>query len=52
MRRTPALSSVREIVRTCDFEAEVTWVVGLADAQAYRPRVLEDPARLVIDIAH
>lgn len=52
MRRAPGLSSVREVVRTCDFEAEVTWVVGLSGPHAYRPRVLGDPARLVIDIAH
>lgn len=51
-RRTVEFSSVREVVRTCDFEAEVTWVVGVAGGQAYRPRVLEDPARLVVDIAH
>lgn len=52
MRRSPDLASVREVVRTCDFEAEVAWVVGMAGASAYRPIVLEDPARLVIDIAH
>lgn len=51
-RRTVDLQSVREVVRTCDFEAEVTWVAGAAGEQAYRPRVLEAPARLVVDIAH
>ena len=43
---------LRELERTCDFEAEVAWVAGLARATAYRPRVLREPARLVIDIAH
>lgn len=52
MRRAPGLPSLRELVRTCDFEAEVTWVAGVAGEKAYRPRVLEAPARLVIDIAH
>lgn len=52
MRRPADLPSIREVVRTCDFEAEVTWVVGIAGQQPYRPRVLEAPARLVIDIAH
>ena len=51
-RRAPALPSLRELVRTCDFEAEVTWIAGVAAERAYRPRVLEAPARLVIDIAH
>ncbi|HET8819054.1 MAG TPA: hypothetical protein VFM73_05875 [Xanthomonadaceae bacterium] len=51
-RRTVDLPSVREVVRTCDFEAEVTWIAGLAGRQAYRPRVLADPARLVVDVAH
>lgn len=51
-RRTPGLPSLRELVRTCDFEAEVTWVAGVAGERAYRPRVLEGPARLVVDIAH
>lgn len=51
-RRTVGLPSVREVVRTCDFEAEVTWVAGVSDALPYRPRVLADPSRLVIDVAH
>lgn len=52
MRRTTDLQSVREVVRTCDFEAEVTWVAGLAAERGFRTDVLADPARLVIDIAH
>lgn len=51
-RRSVGLPSVREVVRTCDFEAEVTWVTGVSGALPYRPRVLTDPARLVIDVAH
>lgn len=51
-RRTVALDSVQEVVRTCDFEAEVTWIAGVDGRQPYRPRVLQDPARLVVDIAH
>ena len=52
MRRTPGLVAVRELVRTCDFEAEVTWVAGLAGKAGYRTQVLADPARLVVDVAH
>lgn len=52
MRRSPGLASLRELVRTCDFEAEVTWVAGLAGKAGYRTQVLADPARLVVDVAH
>lgn len=52
MRRSPGLSAVRELVRTCDFEAEVTWVAGLAGDDGYRTQALADPARLVVDVAH
>lgn len=51
-RRTIDQALLRELVRLCDFEGEVTWVAGLARPNAYTPRVLEAPARLVIDIAH
>ena len=51
-RRSANHPALRELVRTCDFEAEVTWVAGLASATPYTPRVLSAPARLVIDIAH
>lgn len=51
-RRAVQLPSVREVVRTCDFEAEVTWIAGVSAAKPYRPRVLAEPARLVIDIQH
>ena len=51
-RRHVGQPALRELVRTCDFEAEVTWVAGVAGRNPYRPRVLDDPSRLVIDIAH
>ncbi len=51
-RRPLAQSIARELVRTCDFEGEVTWVVGLARPNPYTPRVMSDPSRLVIDISH
>lgn len=51
-RRAVGQPALRELVRTCDFEAEVTWFAGVAGRQPYRPRVLDDPSRLVIDIAH
>lgn len=51
-RRGVGLTVLRELVRTCDFEAEVTWVAGLARPNPYTARVLAGPSRLVIDIAH
>jgi len=48
----PALSMIREIERTCDFEGVVTWVVGTASAQRFRAFELSGPPRLVLDIDH
>lgn len=41
-----------ELVRTCDFEGHVTYVVGVGSPNAYTPLVMEAPSRLVIDISH
>lgn len=43
---------LRDLARTCDFEAEVTWVAGLAAQRPFRADTLSAPPRLVIDIAH
>ena len=50
-RRLPGsgTSVVREIVRTGDFEAVLTWAVGLDARVAYRVLTLDDPARIVVD---
>ncbi len=42
---------VTEVVRIGDFEANLTWVIGLDDEAAYRVEVLRDPPRIVIDLA-
>ena len=42
-------SVVREVVRTGDFEAVLTWVVGLRARTGFRTSTLRDPPRLVID---
>lgn len=47
----PRLSIVRELERTCDFEAVVTWVIGAASPNRFRVLELSDPPRLVVDIA-
>jgi hypothetical protein len=47
----PRLPNVLEIERTCDFEAVVTWVLGVASPNRYRVLELSDPPRLVVDVA-
>ncbi|MGH8076243.1 MAG: AMIN-like domain-containing (lipo)protein [Lysobacter sp.] len=51
-RRKVNQPTLHELVRICDFEAEVTWVAGLSRPTPYTPRALAEPSRLVIDIAH
>lgn len=48
----PALGIVREVERTCDFEAVVTWVIGTASPKPYGAFELGSPPRLVVDIEH
>lgn len=51
-RQAPSLPALRELVLTCDFEADVSWVLGLAAPAGYRTAVLSDPLRLVVDVRH
>ncbi len=46
------LPSLLEAERTGDFEGVLTWVLGLAEEVDFRVSVLEDPFRVVIDVAH
>jgi hypothetical protein len=48
----PGLPVVQELESVCDFEADVTWVLGLAARNRFRVQELAQPARLVIDIEH
>ena len=48
----PQLPIVLEIERTCDFEAVVTWVLGVRSPNRYRVLELSEPPRLVVDVAH
>jgi len=43
-------AQVREVVRTGDFEALLTWVVGLDEQRPFTVNVLHDPTRVVVDI--
>lgn len=51
-RRLVNQGLLRELVRTCDFEGEVVWVVGVAHRNAYTAQALAEPSRLVIGILH
>lgn len=46
--KLPVLS---ELEVTCDFEAVVTWVAGVESPNRYQVRELNNPPRLVVDIA-
>ena len=46
------LPNLKEMKSTCDFEADVSWVLGLAHPNRYRVLELANPARLVIDVKH
>jgi hypothetical protein len=48
----PALPLVQELELTCDFEGEVTWVLGNKAPNTYRVLELREPTRLVVDVRH
>lgn len=41
---------LRDIERTCDFEAVVTWVLGVSSSRPFRVTELSEPTRLVVDV--
>ncbi len=50
--RRLALPVLKELEQTCDFEGDVTWVLGVASPNRYRVTELTGPARLVVDVRH
>jgi hypothetical protein len=46
----PGYDAVRQLKVTCDFEATVTWTIGIDARRPYRVLTLEDPPRLVVDV--
>ncbi len=48
----PNLPVIQELERTCDFEGEVTWVLGNKKPNKYRVMELREPTRLVVDVQH
>ena len=49
---SPNHKIIKELKSTCDFEAEVEWVLGVASPNKYRVLELKNPTRLAIDIKH
>jgi hypothetical protein len=43
---------LKELKLSCDFEGEVSWVLGLSMEKKYRVSELSGPPRLVVDIEH
>lgn len=50
--RRLSLPVIKELQSTCDFEAHVTWVLGVASPNRYRVQELSNPARLIVDVRH
>lgn len=50
--RAPSLPVLKELTLTCDFEGQVTWVLGLAAPNRYRVLRLNSPPRLAVDVRH
>ncbi|WP_409332683.1 AMIN-like domain-containing (lipo)protein [Trujillonella humicola] len=48
----PDTEVVTEVVRTGDFEAVLSWAIGLDRQVPYGIVALEDPTRLVVDLRH
>jgi hypothetical protein len=46
---TVGASVVQELVRTGDFEAVLTWAIGLSDKVDFRVRTATSPDRLIVD---
>ena len=46
----PPSSKMEEVRLVCDFEGEVTFLVGMKDKIPYKVSEMQNPARLVLDI--
>ncbi|MDI3287621.1 hypothetical protein [Polyangium sp. 15x6] len=52
VEQRPKLPVLLELTPTCDFEGELTWVLGVGSPNRYRVLELRDPPRLVVDVKH
>jgi hypothetical protein len=48
-KRLPGASVVKEVVRTGDFEAVLSWAIGLEGKVPFRVTTLDSPSRLIVD---
>ncbi|MCH7811248.1 MAG: hypothetical protein IH958_01305 [Chloroflexi bacterium] len=48
----PGLPSILEVQSICDFEGQVTWVLGLTEQADFNVVNLTGPFRVVVDVAH
>lgn len=48
----PGLPPILEVESSCDFEGEVTWVLGLSEEVDFNVFFLTNPHRVVVDVAH
>ncbi len=44
-------SVLKHMKRTCDYEADIQWIVGLDKRHDFSVRALSEPPRIVIDIS-
>jgi hypothetical protein len=51
LQRRTELPIVQEVQEVCDFEGQVTWILGLAERRGYRVLELMNPPRIVVDVA-
>jgi hypothetical protein len=51
LRKQADLRILKEAQEVCDYEGEVTWVLGLAERRGYRIVELTNPPRIVVDVA-
>lgn len=51
-RIRPGYPQLREVAFAGDFEAVVTFGLGLRDKAGFRVFTLQDPTRIVVDVAH
>jgi len=50
LQKRTGLRIVQEIQEVCDFEGEVTWIIGLDGRRGYRVLDLANPPRVVVDV--
>ena len=49
-RRLPGATVVKELVRTGDFEAVLTWAIGLESKTPFKVTTTSSPSRLIVDL--